>query len=771
MAEGESKDSPLQKKLAKRMQRLPAFFGETKRREYPKFLHAPRLLTWFIETLQFAFSNSSAPNLELTNEDVEKLLRWVADSAEYGSQEEKILRADTCPLRILLPLRKYPRARRPFCYKSSFSRQQRAPAINAAEFQEWLRTNSSLSTQNVVSWFLDVSRETFLKVKSGHHNLLPFLRALIKLWPTIIKLQGAPVSAVTSRLIPRLREFFSEDTHKNMHRESFPRLWGYLDSFIFKAPSVAIDEILAERVQAKVFAECTGLASLVSYASFIARYSVQEQNGAQMNLLVAKKEGEANERFAVDLIGIEAPKPNDGNPQWRLMMKAQSLIPELPTYEQKGSVFAVQSSKYQLQFLRKSLKSVEAGKCRIEPSGSFLIAESDVRVHPDWQTGEMAIVQEHSSPPRLYASIPFRLETEAAGMPAPALQPLSESAEAEKGRVIGIDIGEYALTYSVVDWEKRDGKVRFSFVDTQDRVMSEGAHRVLKDEVKRLKKRQVRGTFSASSSAVANLRETLVGAYRAKLHDLVVRYRAPLVFESSVSAFEAGGSRIKKIYDSLKISDTGGDSDADKNVMKHYWGDKRRFGKKAWESGRQISAPYTSQLCTCCRRAALQQLSVVERDSQSDFTEPRKCLDERGRYKWHEVEIGGLHLRAFLSRKESLKSPKDVRQFVKAAMRPPLKRFKRMLPEAAKKRRGNSSIFWCPFLDCGHVSDCDVQASFVIAVKSVVKQLFKAEYEAGQWLEIVQDSNRIVFDKVDLDRRYFRNPYAPRERRCEQDVR
>jgi hypothetical protein len=69
------------------------------------------------------------------------------------------------------------------------------------------------------------------------------------------------------------------------------------------------------------------------------------------------------------------------------------------------------------------------------------------------------------------------------------------------------------------------------------------------------------------------------------------------------------------------------------------------------------------------------------------------------------------------------------------------------------------------------VSDCDVQASFVIAVKSVVKQLFKAEYEAGQWLEIVQDSNRIVFDKVDLDRRYFRNPYAPRERRCEQDVR
>jgi hypothetical protein len=758
--DAEQTDS-LQSKLSKRVQQVPAFFGETKKAHYPKFRAAPALISWFVDTLKTAFAAAQVTKRPLTPEEVERMLRWLADTAEYGSLEEKILKAETCPLRHLLQLRRFPRSSRPYCYKSSYARQRREPALSAEQFSAWMGTSPELSADGVVAWFADEVNRTLSGVKGGRNELLPLFRALIKLWPGVIRLGGNPSADVRERLLPRLVEFFGSAKHGEMRKESFPRLSAYLDFVGALSGECSLEDAQADRILSKLLAECSGLLALASYSSFIARYSLQHQNGAQTNLLVQGAEDPRTARFSMELVGLRPASggvahANAHAPDLRLLMKAQVFNRNTSPFRGGGAVLSIQSSKYQVQFLRRALKEAQAGAWAVAPSGSFLIAETDVRVRPNWTRGEMEVITDEAALPRLYSSIPFNLSVKRDPAPEPEMFVRPGGANDERGRVIGVDIGEYALTFSVVEWSRAGERVQFRVLDTHERVLKDGAHRVLKDEVRRLKKRQVRGTFSTRSSAVADLRETLIGAYRAKLHDLVVRYRAPLVFEFNVSAFEAGGNKIKKIYDSVKISDTGGDSDADKNVRKHYWGKKFQ---KGFVTGREIGAKHTSQLCSSCRRVALEELDELLR---SESFEDKKELDAHGRYLWHEVNVGGTKFRAFLGRDESLSKPESVKRFVRAALRPPLKRFQRKLPDAARKRRGNSALFWCPFIDCNHLSDCDVQASVVIAVKAVLNQLFKEEYKKG-WLKLVQDRARVELPVVALEARYFRNPYAPRE--------
>ena len=754
--DAEQTDS-LQAKLSKRVQQVPEFFGEAKKAHYPKFLAAPALLSWFVDALKESFPPAQAEMRPLTPEEVERILRWTADTAEYGSLEEKILKAEGCPLRHLLQLRRFPRSSRPYCYQSRHARQRRKPALSTEQFSAWMGTTPALSADAVTAWFSDELNRTLSGVKGGRNELLPLFRALIKLWPAVIRLSGNPSAGVRERLLPRLVEFLGAPEHGEMRKESFPRLSAYLDFVGALSGECSLEDAQADRILSGVFTECSGLLAMVSYSSFMARYSLQHQNGAQTNLLVQGAEKPQTARFSIELVGLRSA--GGGAPHaldLRLLMKAQEFNRNTSPFRGRGAVLSIQSSKYQVQFLRRAVNEALAGACAVEPSGSFLIAETDVRVRPNWSRGEMELVADEAALPRLYSSIPFNLSVKRDPAPQPEIFVRPGGKDDERGRVIGVDIGEYALTFSVVEWSRAGDKVQFRVLDTHERVLKDGAHRVLKDEVRRLKKRQVRGTFSTRSSAVANLRETLIGAYRAKLHDLVVRHRAPLVFEFNVSAFEAGGNRIKKIYDSVKISDTGGDSDADKNVRKHYWG---KTLPKGFVTGREIGAKHTSQLCSSCRRVALEELDEL---LISESFEAKKELDARGRYLWHEVNVGGTKFRAFLGRDESLSNADTVKRFVRAALRPPLKRFQRKLPAAARKRRGNSALFWCPFIDCNHLSDCDVQASVVIAVKAVLNQLFKDEYKKG-WLKLVQDRARVELPTVALDPQYFRNPYAPRE--------
>ena len=349
----------------------------------------------------------------------------------------------------------------------------------------------------------------------------------------------------------------------------------------------------------------------------------------------------------------------------------------------------------------------------------------------------------------------------------------------EEKTFIGLDIGEYCIAYCVLRARKSSSNSEVEVTILDKGVFTSGAHRALKDKVESLRARQRSGSFGSVDTTVAEVRKYLLGTYRNLIHALVLKYKARPVYESNISAFETGGNRIKKVYDSLKRSD-GVDRSGVKAsgaLVKHIWGVKQ-------EMGLEFGAGYTSQFCIKCKRACSFELKTHKEALAQiglDFkpviyTKESSAMGNVQKHLWYEITVqrGGdtgsadslneeqalrkifnSPFRAFLdcAPQALINQEKDVidelSKGVEDFVRPPLTSFlewiesgvdangldyfrnlfTREFLEQARKNRGNSCIFRCPFVDCNFVADADVQAAFNMALQAVVKSFWSDEYK------------------------------------------
>lgn len=712
--------------------KFPSFFGDERRLKYLKFIESPRILDETLRQICQLLRSSTVP---------ERLAR---DAEQRAKAAQRVLmgtrrvvaacgrhRGITCSERVaeLFIKPKEPKG----YYKNPYSRRlvEKLPEPSYEELLLALRQLSSAVAEGLQGWDRDIQTPLGLRV----------VKASSQLAATLISIRFEEEQG--KRELLAAIESIAALTIKSSGAPAFPSLVPLVD------PRRASEERLALVGQAlsRAMSEISGLVSLLSKQRIVERYGIQAENGKQTDVYVSNASAPERARFAV------------GFPRWRAgeaervceeypftFIRANAKQADLRPNKKPLTLYPIESSKYQVQFLRWALRRPARKKCEADPGGSFLITEKCVQLRVTKDDVQIAPGNEQA---RCYVSIPFTLK------PAPSD---SETREVSPGSelpfdpniVVGIDVGEYALAYSVVQRSITPGGPCYKVLESG--IVSDGTHRVLRERVARLQRRQRTGVFAAPDTSVAGARETLVGSYTNKLHRLALRHRARLVFEWNISAFEAGGNRVKTVYNSVKRADclVRSGTDADKARRKHIWGLANP------DSGREVDATGTSQTCACCRWWFRDYLDRCE-DAEIKAALTTATVRERGGYyDAHEVNIKGRRLSFFLPPNKRQAADRlsvdELQGAIRDFMRPPLWRLgKGVLPKNARRRRGNSAAYRCPFVDCGHVADADVQASFNIAVRSFLST--KGNYKRGEELRAAYREVQTV--PPGLERRFF----------------
>ena len=473
----------------------------------------------------------------------------------------------------------------------------------------------------------------------------------------------------------------------------------------------------SQRQLLKYHSDLWGCVALLSKRSFIAKYQIQAINGEQSIPGIyygRSKKGNPCERYCYIF------KYVDDSRKTNITRLSQASPAHLPAEiaEPKDAknaqqvALALRSSKYQLQFMDWFFEKIKSRKTTLQLNGSFLIAEKNVKI--DWRDDYPKIVYD-SQPYRLFVSQPFTIVS--ANPNPPKILP---------NRYIGIDIGEYGLAWALIEVSGRKvAQLASGFISDpqQDR---------LRKTVTEFRNHQVRQTFSSPNTQIARIRESLIGSYRNQLEDLVLRYQARLCFEFEVSAFESGGSRISKIYDSIKRGDIN--RSENKPQLTISWGLNPFSKQKSPVNYAKFNAIYgfentaagTSQFCTKCKRWA--SLAIDDKaeyviEDYHDKLYRTKVVDGCLRFLGRSGDAAGKTI-----------SGKELRSQVYLAMRPNaaglgMQIVERRHPDYAAlskifgqgKARGNIGIFVCPYTDCHHISDADLQAAFNIAVRGFIK--------------------------------------------------
>jgi hypothetical protein len=509
------------------------------------------------------------------------------------------------------------------------------------------------------------------------------------------------------------------------------------------APGNSREDRQREIALTGIHSDAQGMAFLLARTEFVSRATVQAINGNQ-NLLAYDDSGSAPRYY------YTFPKLITDQPSYAgtLFSAGEGNIGTKEAFHDRGRqlpkrrgknaapepfhALAVVSSRYQTQFFNWFLGRDSRKQSTLKAGGSFTIAEKIIKL--DWSGKHPAIKSVGVS--RVFVSQPFTI------MPRELERPPRDGR-----RFLGADIGEYGLAWSVwrFDVDSADKKEHLA-----SGFMAEGGHRLIRATVNKRREGQAMRTFTSPDTYTARLREDVVASYQAQLEALAVSFDAQLVFEREVSVFETGSNRVKAIYDALKRSSVLGATDAEKADTKQHWGDieqsvgeaKRSDQRIPWAS--PVSAWMTSQTCSACGRAYVR----AYRGGQGNDADP-ECA---GEVRWFDKEAKSIRTR-HIAPDTQWSTDVERRSFergVYAAMRPALhmpdgtvmagaqvlydklqcdgtlddaKGFgsltltsKAELQEYEHKR-GKSAIFICPYTDCGHIADADLQASYNIALR------------------------------------------------------
>jgi hypothetical protein len=457
------------------------------------------------------------------------------------------------------------------------------------------------------------------------------------------------------------------------------------------ASSATQTRLVLERwTQRYVAAQCRGLLVQVSRRRFISRGVVQTINGP--STLAYQLRG-SNRRYAVRLQLKNLDKEEGESSAWHILDKEGK-----GSVSRGGCLVELCVGKYQRQFLDEALTPSRLLATSV--NGAALIAERELE--PQWDSrGHLSGLRVVSE--RVFHAQPFTFKSRAR---RPAFRP---------DRYLGLDVGEYGIAWCVIECASQG--VQIIAAGT----IQDPQYRKLQREVDKLRKEdQPRGTLTVSSTKIARLRESLVGSLRNRIHALTLKYAAKPVYEMEIDAFETGGNRIKKVYASVKKADVAMD-EAGTALRASLWGTKRRVGNT-------VAAGGTSQLCSACKRWYRDYLG-------KEVWEEGKLYEAQqvsGYPNVYQVSIKGHEL--FLYWEDPARNPvltlngKSLAQAIKQYLRPPMKEgvvsaavFHAGVENNVRENRGSSHQFICPFSDCTHHADADMQAAYNIAVKSWLK--------------------------------------------------
>ena len=517
-------------------------------------------------------------------------------------------------------------------------------------------------------------------------------------------LEFAPVEISRILAIANLPELFAKIS-QNLNNEP-KNFANFRDAIqLSKTLSAMIVRDQDKDIQRKVnfhHSQLSGFANLLSKREIIERYAVQAVNGGQ-NLLGIDVDSRKyfykfNEGKFLNIEKFRAVFAKQGN-----NFRATETENFVKNAEEKPAL-AVRSSRYQTQFLDWFFKSLTGDfkkrKSSLTAGGSFTIVEIPQKI--DWSGEEPRI--EKNGEDRIFVSQPFTIDP-----------PENREFSAEKiaNRYLGVDVGEFALDWCLIEMDGNFAKI------LEQGSIADGQQRSVKKDVKDLRNNQVRATFSAPNTKIARVRESLIGSFRNQLESLAIAKNARLTFEYEISHFQTGGRQISVVYDSVKKAEVlrpGNDVD-----IKQAWGGIKRglstkpmlvreFPQYAFE----VVAGGTSSFCTNCKRDAYDWLK--ENDIKGLMgTEVRPDL---GQAKWRD----------FAKEKISEYAEDHANFDVNKALE--MVEIHENADVKIREKTSTVDLFICPF--CGHITHADKQAAFNIAVRGALKDRLAGTFKDGK---------------------------------------
>ncbi|MEO0304808.1 MAG: type V CRISPR-associated protein Cas12d/CasY, partial [candidate division WOR-3 bacterium] len=536
--------------------------------------------------------------------------------------------------------------------------------------------------------------------------------------------------------------------------EHFEKIKSYLDL----RNKNEIDRLnLSFILQRFFFSELKGAITLLSKKEYLAKYTLQligSDNVFRLFYCSKNKEidkEELNERkelvknphfYLVCLKKIIKRGRSGGQTRFINFLKKGELELFFPKEEDKKYFFKLASSPYQLQFLDKFIyPSKKWEDLKVELGEWSLVLEKKYKIKWSLESEKMAFEPlENSSRNKLYLVVPFILSFQEKGK-----YPLKKLEEERLNYpILGVDIGEYGLAWVLADFKSEKDSERLEILN---KGFLESDHiRKIKDSFASIQRKAKKGMFEKSSSLVFQVRQNAVGSLRNEIHNIIIKQMASPIYESSISNFETGSGRVTKIYDSIKRADVRAFTDAEKKIHNHVWGKGTKL------IGREISAYASSYICSSCERSLYE---FEEKHFEENGGKGIKVDSRDGNIIVFDTPLGKV--RGYSKDKEinfSAKNGKDnLKKFLKILKdfaRPPIfSRYKAEIKSEVlakftdislrnkliefSKRRGNSAIFICPF--CQHLSDADIQAAFMMAIRGYLS--FKNKKENSEAKEKV----------------------------------
>ena len=329
-----------------------------------------------------------------------------------------------------------------------------------------------------------------------------------------------------------------------------------------------------------------------------------------------------------------------------------------------------------------------------------------------------------------------------------------------KDSVIGIDLGEAGIGFSVFDTEE----IQRAVAEGREASPSKSGSvpvRSVRDLIKRVKRHrkivQPRQRFrQGASTALEKLRDGALGDICFVIDALCAEHRGFPVLESSVVNLASGGKQLQLIYDKIVHTYYFSDVDAHKAARRHHW-----TGAENWEHpslgeterkqdingffkptgkrralklfpGSAVHPAGTSQVCSACYR---NPYKIIDDSVADDGEDTFEVKDSR-------VELAGgdlIRLRQTKDlNKSALQIDQEMKGYARRKERPPyqypvaitkidqssLKRsIRSQLRHGQKSTRSKDttqSFYSCVFDDCGHQMHADENAAINIVRKWIV---------------------------------------------------
>lgn len=470
-------------------------------------------------------------------------------------------------------------------------------------------------------------------------------------------------------------------------KELFKEASAYLE--LKGNPSTLSGPDLGRLLQSSISSEIKGALNRISRTDYTERYVAQPMNTETKYPLAAQKhKTESGQKISWHI--IDSHKESESEEMVLLQKKDNKPFTGLASdYKeielQQSRIFDLISSKYHLQFLNKTLGPKLTSWWYRQHMGVALnsysfIYEQDISLSWDLVKGELNLERKtNRKNNRLFVSLPFTLKPQQKGIDF-----------TQRTRLMGIDVGEYGLAWTILEVEDQKEITKDSI-----RILNQGfiyeplTHKV-REYVSTIKANQIKGTFGMPNTKLERLRKNAITSLRNQVHDIAMRYHAKPVYEFEISNFETGSNRVKVIYDSVKRADTG--RGRDKTQAENAEADLV-WGKMSKQFGAQIGAYATSYICTSCGYSPY-----------LEFEQQRINRDELNQ----QIKSTRLSIEDFLTL-----LPEHREE-------PSLQKTKNDSEGVWRTRRGNSALYVCQ--SCNAVSDADIQASYWIALKSLMRQ-------------------------------------------------